>query len=121
MPDKERLDDPSDESVAAASCTFEILSGDEDEPLAAGFAGVNFWNIAFIEMLWVDELHRNQGIGSCLLSDIEQEAKKNGACIVMIDARDWNVDFFKKLGYTVYCTLEDYPNGYSKYKLQKQL
>ena len=28
---------------------------------------------------------------------------------------------FKKLGYSVYCTLEDYPNGYSKYKLQKQL
>ena len=40
--------------------------------------------------------------------------------IVMIDARDWNVDFFKKFGYTVYCTLEDYLNGYSKYKLQKR-
>ena len=151
-----RLDNSSDESVTAATCTFEIQSGDEDdaeyiddklveynwsqvpavhdfefigrkiqgdnsEPVAAGFAGVNFWNIAFVEMLWVDEPYRNQGIGSCLLSDIEREAKKNGACIVMIDARDWNVDFFKKLGYTVYCTLEDYPNGYSKYKLQKQL
>ena len=40
---------------------------------------------------------------------------------MMIDARDWNVDFFKKLGYTVYCTIEDYPNGYSKYKLRKRL
>ena len=151
-----QLDDPSDESVTAASCTFEIQSGDEDdaeyiddklveynwsqvpavhdfewigrkiqgdhdEPAAAGFAGVNFWNIAFVEMLWVDEPHRNQGIGSCLLSDIEREAKKNGACIMIVDARDWNVDFFQKLGYTVYCTLEDCPNGYSKYKLQKRL
>ena len=97
------------------------IQGDNDEPAAAGFAGVNFWNIAFVEMLWVDEPHRNQGMGSRLLSEIEQEAKKNGACIVMIDARDWNVDFFKKLGYTVYCTLEDYPNGYGKYKLLKQL
>ena len=97
------------------------IKGDQDEPLAAGFVGVNFWNIAFLEMLWVDEPHRNQGIGSRLLSDIEREAKKNGACMVMIDARDWNVEFFKKFGYTVYCTLEDYPNGYSKYKLQKQL
>ena len=25
---------------------------------------------------------------------------------VMIDARDWNADFFKKVGYTVYCTFE---------------
>ena len=97
------------------------IKGDQDEPLAAGFVGVNFWNIAFLEMLWVDEPHRNQGIGSRLLSDIEREAKKNGACMVMIDARDWNVEFFKKFGYTVYCTLEDYPNGYSKYKLQKRL
>ena len=151
-----QLDGPSDESPAAASCAFEIQSGDEDdgeyiddklveynwsqvpavhdfvwigrkiqgdndEPVAAGFVGVNFWNIAFIEMLWVDESYRNQGIGSCLLSDIEREAKKKGAFIMMIDARDWNVDFFKKLGYTVYCTLDDYPKGYSKYKLKKQL
>ncbi len=151
-----RLDGPSEESVTAAPCAFEIQSGDEDdagyiddklveynwsqvpavhdfeyigrkiqgdqnEPLAACFAGVNFWNIAFVEMLWVDEPQRNKGIGSCLLSEIEREAKKTGACIVMIDARDWNVDFFKKLGYTVYCTLEDYPNGYSKYKLMKRL
>ena len=150
-----RIDTPSDES-AAASCTFEIQPGDEDdaeyiddklveynwsqvpavhdfegigrkiqgsndERSGAGFAGVNFWNIAFLEMLWVDEPHRNQGIGSCLLSEIEREAKEKGACIVMIDARDWNVEFFKKLGYTVYCTLEDYPNGHSKYKLQKRL
>ncbi len=153
---KKTLDDPSNESAAAAPCAFEIRSGDEDdaeyiddklieynwsqvpavhdfvyigrkipgkqdEPLAAGFAGVNFWNIAFGEMLWVDERHRNQGIGSCLLSALEQEAKKNGACIVLVDARDWNVDFFQKRGYTVYCTLEDYPDGYSKYKLLKRL
>ena len=97
------------------------IQGDNDEPIAAGFVGVNFWNIAFIEMLWVDEPHRNQGIGSSLLSSIEMEAKKNGACMAMIEARDWNVNFFKKLGYSVYCTLEDYPNGYSKYKLNKQL
>ena len=97
------------------------IQDDNGEPIAAGFAGVNFWNIAFVEMLWVDEPRRNQGIGSRLLSDIEREAKKIGAGIVMIDARDWNVEFFKKLGYTVYCTLEDYPSGHSKYKLQKRI
>ena len=97
------------------------IQGDNDEPVAAGFAGVNFWNIAFIEMLWVDEPCRHQGMGSCLLSDIEREAKKTGACIVLIEARDWNVDFFQKSGYTVYCTLEDYPGGHTKYKMQKRL
>ena len=97
------------------------IQDDNGEPIAAGFAGVNFWNIAFVEMLWVDEPRRNQGIGSNLLSDIEQEAKRSGAHIVMIDARDWNVDFFKKSGYALYCTLEDYPSGHNKYKLQKRI
>jgi len=126
--DAEYIDDKLVEynwSQVPAVHDFEFIGrkiqGDKDEPIAAGFAGVNFWNIAFVEMLWVDEPYRNQGIGSRLLSDIEQEAKNNGACIVMIDARDWNVDFFKKLGYTEYCTFEDYPNGYSKYKLLKRL
>ena len=126
--DAEYIDDKLVEynwSQVPAVHDFEFIGrkiqGDKDEPIAAGFGGVNFWNIAFVEMLWVDEPYRNQGIGSRLLSDIEQEAKNNGACIVMIDARDWNVEFFKKFGYTVYCTLEDYPNGYSKYKLQKRL
>ena len=31
------------------------------------------------------------------------------------------LNFFKKLGYTVYCTLEDCPDGYRKYKMLKRL
>ena len=97
------------------------IQGDSGEPIAGGFAVVNFWNIVFLDLLWVNEPCRDQGIGSALLLELEREAKKNGAWIVMLDARDWNVGFFKKLGYTVYCTLEDCPGGHSKYKLQKRL
>ena len=97
------------------------LQCDNGEPAAACFAGVNFWDISFVEMLWVDGLHRNHGIGSDLLSNIEREVKNNGAGIVLLDARDWNVDFFRKQNYTFYCTLEDYPEGHRKYKMQKRL
>ncbi len=96
------------------------ITGEHGEITAAGFAGVNYWNNAFLDMLWVDEPHRRQGIGSRLLSDIEREAKNTGAGMIILDARDWNVDFFKIAGYTVYCTLEDYPTGYRKYKLLKR-
>ena len=94
---------------------------DNGEMIAGGFLGVNFWNIAFFEMLWVDESYRKQGVGSRLLLELEREAKENGAGLVTLSARDWNLDFFKKHGYTVYCTIEDYPSGYSKYELQKRL
>ena len=97
------------------------IPGDHGNPVAAGFAGVNFWNIAFLELLWVDEPCRNRGIGSRLLSDIERKAKKSGASLALLEARDWNADFFKKSGYNVYCTIENYPSGYSKYKMYKRL
>ena len=126
--DAEQIDDKLVEynfSQVPAVSDFEWIGrkiqGDKGEPAAAVFAGVNFWNIAFIEMLWVDEALRNQAIGSALLSDIEKEAKEKGAAIIMVDARDWNVEFFIKHGYTLYCKLENYPNGYNKYKLKKDL
>ena len=97
------------------------IQKDDGDLIAGCFAGVNFWNIAFLDMLWVDEVSRGQGIGSFILSESEQAAKESGAFIMMADVRDWNVDFFKKCGYSVYCTLEDYPAGYRKYKVQKRL
>ena len=126
--DAEYIDDKLVEynrSQIAAVHDFEWIGrkiqGDKDELIAAGFAGVNYWNNAFIDMLWVNDSLRNQGIGSRLLADIEQETKNIGAGIIILDAREWNIDFFKKHGYTVYCMLEDYPSGYRKYKMQKRL
>ena len=40
---------------------------------------------------------------------------------MLADAREWNLDFFRKQGYTVYCTIKDYPKGYTKYKLKKNI
>ncbi len=101
--------------------TGRKIPGDDGGLLAACFAGVNFWNIAFLDMLWVDEAVRRQGLGSLLLSDTEREAKENGALIMLADARDWNMDFFRTCGYSVYGTLEDHPSGYRKYKVLKRL
>ena len=89
--------------------------------IAGCFAGVNFWNIAFLEMLWVDEPCRNQGKGSELLAEIEREVKQLGASLVLIDAREWNVEFFQKNGYSVYGIFENNPQGCRKYRLQKRL
>ncbi len=94
---------------------------DGGSPVAGCCAGVNFWNIAFIDLMWVDEPLRRQGMGAQLLLAAEEEARKSGAYIALADARDWNADFFRKLGYTVYCTLENDPQGYRKYRMQKTL
>ena len=95
---------------------------DEDGNTIAGIiAGVQGWNSAHIEMMWVDEKQRNRGIGTYLLSDFEREAKEKGAYMVILDALDWQMPFFEKHGYTVIGTLEDCPKGHRWCQLQKLL
>ena len=95
---------------------------DENGRIIAGFVGgINGWNDTDIAV-WVEETHRNRGIGSRLLGEFEREAKENGAGTVFLEAYDWNVGFFKKNGYErVTGMLEDYPRGHVMYCMQKSL
>ena len=71
--------------------------------------------------VWVEEPYRKQGIGSRLLGVIEREAKENGSYLLICNACDWNVDFFRKNGYTIRGVLEDYPKGHRAYELEKRI
>ncbi|MCR4670278.1 MAG: GNAT family N-acetyltransferase [Saccharofermentans sp.] len=95
---------------------------DEKGRIIAGFVGgINGWNDTDIAV-WVEETHRNRGIGSRLLGEFEREAKANGDGTVFLEAYDWNVGFFKKNGYErVTGMLEDYPRGHVMYCMQKSL
>ena len=99
----------------------KVLDGDGNM-IAAIFAGVGRWNSFEIDMIWVDEPYRNQGIGSVLLAETEREAKEHGAYFSLAEGLlDWKTDFFKKNGYTEVGRLEDCPKGHSMYILEKQL
>ena len=95
---------------------------DKDGNLIAGISGMaGDWNACSVDVLWVEEPYRRKGLGSCLLKEIEEEAKKCGTYIMLADAEDWCVDFFKKNGYTIRGTLEDYPKGHSGFELEKRI
>ena len=90
--------------------------------IAAIFAGVGRWNSFEIDMIWVDEPYRNQGIGSELLAETEREAKEYGAYFALAEGLlDWQTGFFKKNGYMTVGTLEDCPKGHSMQVLEKRL
>ena len=89
--------------------------------IAAIFAGVGRWNSFEIDMIWVDEPYRNQGIGSELLSETEREAKEHGAYFALTEGLpDWQTGFFRKNGYATVGTLEDCPKGHSMQVLEKR-
>jgi hypothetical protein len=55
------------------------------------------------------------------LKGAEKFAKENGASMVMTNAGDWNVAFFKKNGYLLRGELKDVPKGHNCYELYKMI
>ncbi len=93
---------------------------DKDGKFAAGVIGaVNKVAYGFVEALFVEEPLRRQGLGTYLLKEAEEFAKENDAPVIMTNAGDWNVDFFKKNGYLIRGELKDVPKGHNCYELYK--
>ncbi len=95
---------------------------DRNGRLIAGIAAdLNGDDVGEIDAVWVEEPYRNRGLGSALLAEVERTARENGAYILLTNACDWNVDFFRRNGYTVRGELADYPRGHCAYELEKRL
>ena len=80
------------------------------------------WNVLAIDIIWVDEKYRGQGLGSVLLGEIEREATEKGCHLVHLDTFDFQAKtFYEKNGYTVFGILEDCPKGHARYFMKKAL
>ena len=129
MEDAKNIDEGLDEFFDR----FIAPNGNEDIPInrklvdkdgniiAAVLAEVDADMSTDINGVWVEEPYRNQGIGSYLLGQVEQEAKEKGTYLFISNACDWNIDFFRKNGYAVRGKLEDYPKGHTSYEIEKRI
>ena len=76
----------------------------------------------YVDILWVHEDHRKNGIGTKLLLEAEKEAIRRGCHHVHLDTMSWQApDFYRKHGYEVIGILPDIPAGNQKYLLMKAL
>ena len=95
---------------------------DKDGNFIAGvIAEVEMRGNAFVDALFVEEPLRYKGLGTYLLQEVAKLAKENGAPMILTNAGDWNVDFFKKNGYLVRGELKDVPKGHNCYELYKMI
>lgn len=101
---------------------FEKKLVDRDGHFVAGvIADADKGEIGSVDALYVEEPLRFQGLGTCLLREAENFAKENGASMVITNAGDWNVGFFKKNGYLIRGELKDVPKGHNCYELYKMI
>ncbi|MBQ4436478.1 MAG: GNAT family N-acetyltransferase [Clostridia bacterium] len=95
---------------------------DKDGRFISGvIAVVNKGAYAFVNALFVEESLRRQGLGTYFLQEVEKLAKENGASMILTNAGDWNVDFFRKNGYLLRGELKDVPKGHNCYELYKMV
>ena len=84
--------------------------------IAGCVAGVSGWDTLHIDAFWVDEPHRGQGVGACLLDEIEREAREKGAYLATTAGMAGQMAFFAQHGYGVSVVFEDQPKWYVMHK-----
>ncbi|MEM7696838.1 MAG: GNAT family N-acetyltransferase [Verrucomicrobiota bacterium] len=100
-------------------CVFDRLPSGE---IIAGLTGKTYWNYLDIAFLWVAEAYRNQGRATAIVEAAENEAAKRGCQYVLLDTYSFQaLEFYKKLGYEEYGTLDHFTGNQKRHYLRKGL
>lgn len=90
--------------------------------LAGGVRGFVFVYWLNIEVLWVADDRRGQGLGSHLLQWAEAQGQALGAGRAKLETFEWQAaGFYAKHGYTEYARIDDYLQGQYLAFLRKTL
>lgn len=101
---------------------FSVFARDDSNNINGGLRATCFWNTLHIELLWVAEELRGQGVGQELLEKAEQYALENGFEQALLESTSWQAKpFYEKMGYTVMATLPEYPKGHETHFMTKRL
>jgi GNAT superfamily N-acetyltransferase len=102
--------------------TLALLIQDSAGAVSGGLWGRIFYDWLVVELLFIPEPLRRTGLGRRLLSQAEQHARDRGCIGIWLDTFSFQArPFYEKLGFTVFGQLDDYPQGMSRYWLQKRL
>jgi GNAT superfamily N-acetyltransferase len=95
---------------------------DAEGAIVGGVHGNSGWGWLYISDLWVSETLRGGGYGTALMLKAEQEARRRGCQNIYLNTFSFQaIDFYQKLGYTIYAQLEDFPPGHKLVSLRKKL
>lgn len=109
-------------ALAPTWTPVEFVIKNEDEAIAGILGGIGYWNGLEINILWVNDNYRGQGIGTQLLQYTENFAIQKGATVAMLDTFDFQAEgFYIKNGYTVVGEINNFPEGHKRVYLSKRL
>ncbi len=105
-------------SFATIGLMLKDAAGQTDGGLTARIS----FSWMFVELLFVPERLRGQGMGRQLMEKAEDVAREHGCIGIWLDTFTFQAPgFYQKLGYTVFGEIENYPPGSSRFFLHKHL
>lgn len=111
-----------DDVVFEKDTKFAVFAKDESGNVLGGIRANAFWNYCIIELLWLSEEVRGEGVGRQLMVATETFAKAQGFNYLRTETLNFQAKpFYEKLGFTVFGELPDYPKGCTTYCLVKAL
>lgn len=92
-----------------------------DGAVEGGLWGCTACRWLHVEMLIVPESRRGQGLGTALMAAAEAEARRRGCIGGHVDALSFQAEpFYRRLGYSVFGVLEDFPPGHRRIFFRKR-
>jgi GNAT superfamily N-acetyltransferase len=99
-----------------------VSAKDGSGALVGGLRGFVFLHWLNVELLFVDESARRQGVGHRLLAAAEQKARELGARNVTLNTFEWQArEFYLKQGYEEFGRIDNYIQGFYAAYMKKAL
>ena len=99
-----------------------FIRGPGDEIIGGVIGTYNTSGWLWVSGLWVAKEYRSKGYGTMLMQAIEAEAQRNGCSKSHLCTFEYQApEFYKKLGYVVFATLERFHKDYDKVFFRKDL
>ncbi len=97
-----------------------VIENTNGEIIAGILSKMYCWNCVYIDVLWIKEEYRKDGLGSRLLKEVEKIVKDKGCNLIHLDTFDFQAkDFYIKHGYEVFGILDECPQGHKRYYMKK--
>jgi GNAT superfamily N-acetyltransferase len=101
---------------------LNLIVRDEASVVIGGLLADTYWKWMAINIFWLRDDLRGQGLGSRLLKTAEDEEIKRGCKNAHLETLSFQaLDFYKKHGYIVFGQLDDLPEGHTRTFMRKPL
>ena len=101
---------------------LSVIVRNDQDAVIGGLLGQTTWGWMYIGWVWVEEAQRNRGIGRTLMAKAESAARELSCHHAHLTTLDFQArGFYESLGYEVFATLDDYPQGHQRFLMKKAL